>query len=165
MIDVRQITDLHRDMVVRWHSQEIDNPYHGFLALVCQQFSFNFQLWHEEDIARSREVSDAQIADVKRNIDRFNQQSDHIRSPDYNETLIRIDFINPLMSALGWDIDNRQGFAEQYRDQSLTINFNDSTRVSGRAGSGYFGVILPHSRIRTRSSNCSIRRNSSAFLI
>jgi hypothetical protein len=74
MIDVRQITDLHRDMVVRWHSQEIDNPYHGFLALVCQQFTFNFQLWHEEDIARSRDVSDARIAAVKRNIDRFNQQ-------------------------------------------------------------------------------------------
>jgi predicted type IV restriction endonuclease len=53
---------------------------------------------------------------IKRLIDRFNQQSDQIRSPDYNETLIRIDFINPLMSELGWDIDNHQGFAEQYRE-------------------------------------------------
>lgn len=43
---------------------------------------------------------------IKRLIDRFNQQADHIHSPDYNETLIRIDLINPLMSALGWDIDN-----------------------------------------------------------
>jgi hypothetical protein len=74
MTDVRRITDLHRAMVVRWHAQEIDNPYHGFLAAVCQQFSFNFRLWHEEDIARSREVSDARIASVKRNIDRLNQQ-------------------------------------------------------------------------------------------
>src|SRR5436190_20168059 len=53
---------------------------------------------------------------VKRLIDRFEQQSDQIRSPDYNETLIRIDFINPLMRELGWDIDNRQEFAEQYRE-------------------------------------------------
>ena len=30
-------------------------------------------------------------------------------------------------------------------DQDLTINFNDSTRVSGRAGSGYFGVTYPAS--------------------
>ena len=53
---------------------------------------------------------------IKRLVDRFEQQSDQVRSPDYNETLIRIDFINPLMSELGWDIDNRQGFAERYRE-------------------------------------------------
>jgi hypothetical protein len=35
---------------------------------------------------------------IKRLIDRFTQQSDQIRSPDYNETLIRIDYINPFMS-------------------------------------------------------------------
>ena len=74
MIDVARITRLHREMVVRWHSREIDNPHHGFLAVVCQQFSFNFRLWHEEDIARSRDEPDARIAQVKRNIDGLNQQ-------------------------------------------------------------------------------------------
>lgn len=52
---------------------------------------------------------------IKRLIDRFAQQSDHICAPDYNETLIRIDFIKPLMAELGWDIDNRPDFAEQNR--------------------------------------------------
>ena len=65
---------------------------------------------------------------VKRLIDRFRQQSDHIRSPDYNETLIRVDFINPLMDALGWDIDNRQGFAEQYRE----VVHEDRVKVAGQ---------------------------------
>ena len=74
MINVGQITELHREMVDRWHQQEIDNPYQDFLALVCEQFSFNFRLWHEEDIARSPDVSDARIAAVKRAIDRLNQQ-------------------------------------------------------------------------------------------
>src|SRR4051794_26201240 len=64
---------------------------------------------------------------VKRLIDRFNQQSDHIRSPDYNETLIRVDFINPLMSELGWDMENRQGFAEQYRE----VVHEDRVKVAG----------------------------------
>jgi hypothetical protein len=74
MIDVAAVVALHRDMVVRWHSQEVDNPHDGFLELVCRQCSFNYLLWHEEDIARSPDVSDAEIARVKRSIDRYNQQ-------------------------------------------------------------------------------------------
>ena len=52
----------------------INNPYQGFLALVCQQHSFNYLLWHEEDLARSRDVSDSAIAAVKRAIDGYNQK-------------------------------------------------------------------------------------------
>ncbi len=73
-IDVRQLTTLQQETVARWHQQEIDNPYVGLLGTVCQQHGFNFQLWHEEDIARSLDVSDREIARVKRSIDRFNQQ-------------------------------------------------------------------------------------------
>lgn len=74
MIDVAQITRLHREMVIRWHHQPIDNPYHGILGIVCTQHSFNFLLWHEEDIARSPDAPDSKIAQVKRTIDRYNQQ-------------------------------------------------------------------------------------------
>lgn len=74
MLDLSHLTALHRELCARWHREEIDNPYAGLEAIVCRQFSFNFQLWHEEDIARSPDVSDAEIAQVKRAIDRFNQQ-------------------------------------------------------------------------------------------
>lgn len=74
MIDVTAITRLHRDMVADWHTNELHNRFDGLLAIVCQQFQFNFQLWHEEDVARSPDVGDARIAQVKRAIDRFNQQ-------------------------------------------------------------------------------------------
>jgi hypothetical protein len=74
MIEVDAVIQLHRDMVVRWHRQDVDNPYEEFLGLVCRQCSFNYLLWHEEDIARSPDVSDAEIARVKRSIDRYNQQ-------------------------------------------------------------------------------------------
>lgn len=57
----------------RWHREPVDNPYDGLMALVCQQHAFNFNLWHEEDIARSPDVTDAKIAQVKRNIDKLNQ--------------------------------------------------------------------------------------------
>jgi len=73
MINIPEVTDLHRAMVIRWHAQDVDNPYEGFMALACEQFSFNFLLWHEEDIARSPDVGDAKIAEVKRKIDSHNQ--------------------------------------------------------------------------------------------
>lgn len=71
---VAEITKLHWDMIVRWHSSPVDNLYEGFLSLVCQQLTYNFLLWHEEDIARSKDMPDSTIAQVKRAIDRYNQQ-------------------------------------------------------------------------------------------
>jgi hypothetical protein len=65
---------------------------------------------------------------IKRLVERFHQQSDRIRSPDYNETLIRLDFINPLMKSLGWDIDNSAGYAEQYRE----VVHEDRVKVAGQ---------------------------------
>ena len=74
MIEVAAITGLQRNMTELWHSQAVCNPYRDLLYLVCEQHKFNFQLWHEEDIARSPDVGDPRIADVKRAIDGFNQQ-------------------------------------------------------------------------------------------
>jgi hypothetical protein len=74
LIDVDEITALHAHTVALWHTRDIDNPYSGFLKLVCQQHTYNYLLWHEEDIARSPNVGDARIAAVKRAIDGYNQQ-------------------------------------------------------------------------------------------
>ena len=74
MISVDEITRLHAETVALWHQQEIANPYQGFLQLVCQQHAFNYLLWHEEDVARSPDVGDQRIAQVKRAIDKYNQQ-------------------------------------------------------------------------------------------
>jgi hypothetical protein len=71
---VQQITTLHCETVARWHLGPPENAYDGLLGVVCQQHEFNFLLWHEEDIARSTDVSDRRIAAVKRSIDRYNQQ-------------------------------------------------------------------------------------------
>ncbi|MBN1908938.1 MAG: DUF4254 domain-containing protein [Pirellulales bacterium] len=72
-INVHAITELQRETVVRWHDEQIGNPYDGFLAAVCRQHEQNFRLWHQEDLARSRDVSEAMLAEVKRQIDRLNQ--------------------------------------------------------------------------------------------
>ncbi len=74
MINVSEITDLQIRCVAEWHAGPIANPYAGFLQAVCRQHSFNYLLWHEEDIARSPQASTEQIAAVKRAIDGYNQQ-------------------------------------------------------------------------------------------
>jgi cell division protein FtsB len=74
MIDVRAILDLHETAVAQWHKREISNPYEGFLSVVCLQHEQNFRLWHQEDIARSPDVTDADMARVKRAIDKLNQR-------------------------------------------------------------------------------------------
>lgn len=92
LFDVDHVISLHRDTVARWHHEPVDNPYDGFLAYVCSQHGFNYRLWHEEDIARSPDADDQRIAQVKRNIDRLNQQrNDWIEKLDdwVTEELIR----------------------------------------------------------------------------
>lgn len=91
---VQQVLQLQAEAVDRWHQQPLDNPYTGLLSVVCQQHQFNFQLWHEEDIARRTDVTDAQISQVKRNIDGFNQQR--------NDWIERIDeSLLEMLDALG----------------------------------------------------------------
>ena len=83
MINAQEVLDLHENTVKAWHDDPISNSYEGVQHLICEQHAFNFQLWHQEDIARSRDVTDEKIAQVKRNIDGFNQnRNDHIEKVD-----------------------------------------------------------------------------------
>lgn len=53
---------------------------------------------------------------VKDLVTRFSEQLPSYKKSEYNETQTRRDFIDPFFKALGWDIDNKQGFAESYRE-------------------------------------------------
>jgi type I restriction-modification system DNA methylase subunit len=46
----------------------------------------------------------------------FADHRDHYRSGNYNEAQLRKEFLDPFFAALGWDMDNNQGLAPQYRD-------------------------------------------------
>lgn len=83
MINVAEITALQQRMVADWHRSGVENLSEGFEWLICEQHKRNYLLWHQEDIARSPDVSDAEIAHVKRTIDKLNQErNDHIERLD-----------------------------------------------------------------------------------
>lgn len=74
MIDVDKILEIHQETVVRWHDEDIDQPYDSVYGIACAQHGYNFRLWHQEDIARNPTATDQEIANVKRSIDKLNQQ-------------------------------------------------------------------------------------------
>ncbi len=53
---------------------------------------------------------------IKSLVKRFDEQKEFYKGKDYNETQTRRDFIDPFWKALGWDIDNENGYAESYRE-------------------------------------------------
>src|SRR5450759_3793271 len=65
-----------------------------------------------------------QISDL---VTRFEDQYDSYKNVNYNETQTRRDFIDPFFKALGWDIDNEEGYAEAYRE----VIHEDKVKVSG----------------------------------
>lgn len=60
-------------------------------------------------------------------VERFERNIDAYRNPAYNETQLRIEFIDPLFEALGWDVANKAGYAEQYKD----VIHEDAIKVAG----------------------------------
>lgn len=77
MLDGIQISGLHDEWTQAWHRLENageETPADSLTSLIAAQHRANFDLWHEEDKARDRQASDAEIASVKRAIDRLNQR-------------------------------------------------------------------------------------------
>ena len=60
-------------------------------------------------------------------MERFERNHEQYHSAKYNETQARREFIDPLFKALGWDIDNEQGFAEQYKE----VIHEDTLEIEG----------------------------------
>ena len=66
-------------------------------------------------------------------VDKFAEHCDAYHRPGYNETQLRQDFLDPFFEALGWDVYNRHGFAEAYREVILeqSLRVEKSVRIGG----------------------------------
>ena len=60
-------------------------------------------------------------------IERFERNRDAYRSSDYNEAQVRLELINPLFKALGWDMYNEAGYAEAFKD----VVHEDAIKIRG----------------------------------
>lgn len=90
MLSAHSITSLHDHLTSLWHGEPDADPAQpdSFLALVARQHRANFDLWHIEDEARRPGATDADIAAVKRRIDRTNQLRNDV-AEQLDETLLR----------------------------------------------------------------------------
>jgi len=80
MLSADAIVHLHDQLTETWHRGPDVPPAPtprtasaDWLALVARQHRANFDLWHTEDEARTPGATDAELAAVKRRIDRTNQ--------------------------------------------------------------------------------------------
>ena len=64
---------------------------------------------------------------VARLVEQFDEHIDEYKRGNYNEHQTRVDYINPFFKTLGWDMDNRQGLAEAYRE----VIHEDKIKIGG----------------------------------
>jgi hypothetical protein len=65
-----------------------------------------------------------EIADL---IERFDRNLAAYKGGQYNEAQLRQDFLNPFFGALGWDMANKAGYAEAYRE----VIHEDAIKIGG----------------------------------
>jgi type I restriction-modification system DNA methylase subunit/predicted type IV restriction endonuclease len=49
-------------------------------------------------------------------VKKFEEHKESYSSTSYNETQLRREFLDPFFEALGWDVSNKQGYAEAYKE-------------------------------------------------
>ena len=110
MLSAEAIVELHDRQTRAWHHAQGDTPPEAhsedltgvlpeagvtpfsdsareWLDLVARQHQANFRLWHIEDEARIPAATDSELANVKRRIDRVNQQRNDL-AEELDRTLL-----------------------------------------------------------------------------
>ena len=53
---------------------------------------------------------------LKRLVDSFGRNIDAFKTGSMNETQLRREYLDPFFTSLGWDVENKQGYAETYKE-------------------------------------------------
>lgn len=49
-------------------------------------------------------------------VDSFGNRLAELKQPGYAEAQLRVDFLDPFLTALGWDLTNRAGLIQAHRE-------------------------------------------------
>lgn len=71
---------------------------------------------------------DSAIQKITELVERFDDQREFYKKSEYNETLTRKDYIDPFFEALGWDMNNKLGAWEAYRE----VIHEDKLKIAGQ---------------------------------
>ncbi len=66
--------------------------------------------------------------ELSRLVGTFERNLAHYKNAGYDEASLRQEFLNPLFSALGWDVENKAGHIPQKRE----VEVESRTRIGGR---------------------------------
>lgn len=75
-------------------------------------------------------------------VERFDRDLASYRSARLNEAQVRIEFTNPLLGLLGWDVENRRGLPEAYRE----VIYEDRVKVGGGTKAPDYGFYAGEQR-------------------
>ena len=69
------------------------------------------------------------IQQIEALVSAFQSQIDAFKNSEYSEAQLRIDFLNPLLKAFAWDVDNEQEKSQHLRDviQEESIDVEDGS--------------------------------------
>lgn len=91
-------------------------------------------------------------------VENFERNRDAYHSGNYNETQVRVDFINPLFEFLGWDVTNQQGNSPAYQD----VVHEDAIKVGGAHKAPDYGFRVGGARkffVEAKKPSVSIEDN------
>jgi hypothetical protein len=84
-----------------------------------------------------------QVSDL---VERFERDRKVFLSPDYKEEQLRAEFLNPFFTALGWDMDNKQGLSGTFKP----VIHEESIKVAGASLEQAIVDAAPETAIRVR---------------
>jgi hypothetical protein len=74
MLNTEQIIETQSSNIADWHNDTFSSEESAPLTFIVENNLWNYRLWHEEDIARIKDIDPMRIVEAKRNIDHYNQQ-------------------------------------------------------------------------------------------
>ncbi len=91
-------------------------------------------------------------------VERFERNKREYLNASYNETQVRREFVDPLFEALGWDVDNKSGKAEAYKD----VIHEDALKIGATTKAPDYSFRIGGTRkffLETKKPSVSVERD------